>query len=303
MTREGSAAKSGIDRSATNFSARCRSLGPHVKSSHLINSIFTTSGHPNHLRYPRKNSQNAHLKPITNQSQTTPFTVASMSALGFFLLFLLILLPLAYLAYILYARISAQRSGRPPPPFSAFIPFLNKRKPQSYSSSSSPGILRTIRDKLSSVTHSKQAGAYSQPLSSSRGQRLDPDGVWDTRVDNEADAYGSGGYHEEQEFGLRSGGGYGGHGTELPDYGDEEMGRGRSVSRDIPRGGEFIGGDQRGLDRRFEEVVGGEEDPFGDDQAEKSELGGGSKGMRDKRGGGVVGGSPTERRSMFRENM
>ncbi|KAI4182550.1 MAG: hypothetical protein L6R41_005915 [Letrouitia leprolyta] len=234
-----------------------------------------------------------------------------MSGLGIFLLFLLILLPLAFLAYIFYTRIQAQRAGRPPPSFASFIPFRN-RQSQNYSSSSrSGGILSTIRTKFHSLTSSRRSGgAYEQPFGSSRGRGLDPDGAWDARVGDEADAYGSGGFYEEQELGLRTGG-YGGHGTELPDYGDEEMGRGRSISRDAPPPSSgFIGGDQKGLDQRYDEAIGGgRENPFGD-QAERSGLRGvsprpadGGRGQKQQGGGSVHGDSPTERRSMFHENM
>ncbi|KAI4132108.1 MAG: hypothetical protein LQ338_000862 [Usnochroma carphineum] len=233
-----------------------------------------------------------------------------MSNLGYFLLFLIIVIPLAAVAYIFYTRIQAQRAGRQPPPFSSFVPFRSQRRqPQGYSaSSSSAGVFGTIRAKFHSLTGSgsQRSGAYEQPLGSNRARGLDPDGAWDARVGDEADAYGSGGYYEEQELGLRSGGG---RGTELPEYGDEEMGRGRSISRDGPSGGGgFIGGDQRGLDQRYDQVTGGE-NPFGD-HAERSELrgvsprpAGGKNGDRQQGSGGVEGDSPTERRSMFHENM
>lgn len=227
-----------------------------------------------------------------------------MSRLGYFFLFLVILIPLAALAYIFYARIQAQRAGRSPPSFASFIPFRNQQS-SGYSSSSSGGIIGTIRSKFQSLTggSSRRTGAYEQPLGSGRGRGLDPDGAWDTRVGDEADAYGSGGYYEEQELGLRTGG----HGGALPDYGDEEMGRGRSISRDGPPGG-FIGGDQRGLDKRYDEATGGT-NPFGD-QAERSELRRvsprpmkGEKGHKQQASESIQGDSPTERRSMFHENM
>ncbi|KAI4285830.1 MAG: hypothetical protein L6R35_004583 [Caloplaca aegaea] len=223
-----------------------------------------------------------------------------MSRLGYFFLFLIILVPLLALAYIFYVRIRAQRGGRTPPSFSSFIPFRNR------SSSSSGGILNSVRSKFQSLTGSgsHRSGAYERPLGTGRNRGLDPDGAWDARVGDEADAYGSGGYYEEQELGLRSGG----HGTELPGYGDDEVGRGRSISRDGPPGGAFIGGDQTGLDRRYNEVTQGG-DPFGD-HAERSELKGtsarptgGEKGHQQQGSGGVEGDSPTERRSMFHENM
>ena len=104
---------------------------------------------------------------------------------------------------------------------------------------------------------------------------------------------------------MRTGGGYGGHGTELPDYGNEEMGRGRSISRDEPG---FIGGSQGGLDQRYDEET-KKENPFGD-QAERSSMRGVSSrpgnvetGYKKQTTESTVGDSPTERRSMFHENM
>lgn len=226
-----------------------------------------------------------------------------MSGLGYLFLVLIILIPLAAVAYIFYTRIQAQRAGRPPPLFSSFIPFRRQQSSGSFSSSSG-GVFGTIRTKFKSLSGSShRTGAYEQPLGSGRGRGLDPDGAWDSRVGDEADAYGSGGYYEEQELGLRTGG----NGTELPSYGDEEMGRGRSISRNGPPGG-FIGGDQRGLDKRFDEATGGV-NPFGD-HAERSELKGvsprpteGKKKHKQQGSGGMEGDSPTERRSMFHENM
>ncbi|KAI4141700.1 MAG: hypothetical protein L6R39_005223 [Caloplaca ligustica] len=227
-----------------------------------------------------------------------------MSALWYFFLLLIIVFAGTAAGYIFITRIQAQRAGRPPPPFSSFIPFRSRS--QNYSSSSSSGgVFGNIRRKFHSLTGgSQRPGAYEQPLGSGRGRGLDPDGAWDSRVGDEADAYGSGGYYEEQELGLRSGA----HRTELPEYGDEEMGRGRSISRDAPPGGGFIGGDQRGLDKRYDEVTKGE-NPFGD-RAERSALrgvsprpAGGEKGHKQQGSASVQGDSPTERRSMFHENM
>ena len=150
---------------------------------------------------------------------------------------------------------------------------------------------------------------------------MDPDEAWDARVGTEADGYGGGGYYEEQELGLYpgggtasggarggaySGGGYGGQGGRgqvLPDYEAEERGRGRSRSRE---GDTYIGGSQRVLDQRYDEEI-GRQNPFGD-QAERSDLRGVSPRPAEERKGGnhmtvSSGDSPTERRSMFRENM
>ena len=91
------------------------------------------------------------------------------------------------------------------------------------------------------------------------------------------------------------------------------MERGRSRSRDEG----FIGGGQKGLDQRYDEEMGRQvkqaQNPFGDG-AERSELrgvsprpaeldGGSHLGGKEGGGGGGHGDSPTERRSMFRENM
>lgn len=131
---------------------------------------------------------------------------------------------------------------------------------------------------------------------------------------NEADGYGAGGYYEEQELGLHpggstsggayAGGGYGGdnHGRTLPDYGAEEVRRGRSRSRE-PNA--YIGGGQKGLDERYDEEM-GKQNPFGD-EAERSSLRGvsprpaGNEERGHKKTGS--GDSPSERRSIFRENM
>ncbi|KAL8912303.1 MAG: hypothetical protein Q9171_002675 [Xanthocarpia ochracea] len=231
-----------------------------------------------------------------------------MSGLGYFFLFLLILIPLAIIAYILYSRITAQRAGRQPPPLSSYIPFRNRnRQSQNYSSSSSAGILNRVRSKFQSLSggDAHRTGAYEQPLGTGRGRGLDPDGAWDARLGDEADAYGSGGYYEEQELGVRTGVGYGGHGTELPDYGNEEMARGRSISRVGPG---FIGGSQSGLDQRYEEET-RRENPFGD-QVESGSIRGasprppnGETRHKKQASESIVGDSPTERRSMFHENM
>nr|POF04028.1 hypothetical protein CFP56_21784 [Quercus suber] len=137
---------------------------------------------------------------------------------------------------------------------------------------------------------------------------LDPDEAWDARVDHETS-----GYYEEQELGLQDPGHgpYGGGGYGEVGIGGIEEGRGRSRSR------------QRELDNRYDEEVHGKprSDPFGDG-AEPSnmslravsprphETSGGTRGVHSHRKGqsslGTMGSaenSPTERRSMFHEEM
>jgi hypothetical protein len=126
---------------------------------------------------------------------------------------------------------------------------------------------------------------------------LDPDEAWDARVDNEA----GNPYYEEQELGLHdpSHGPYGGGGYGDVGVGGHDEGRGRSRSRD------------------------GRTNPFGDnadassmslrdvsprpDQLDVSS--GKQRASSHKRGQSSLGttgsadDSPTERRSMFREDV
>lgn len=237
-----------------------------------------------------------------------------MSSVGLFFLLLILLIPLAAIAYILFARFRAQQAGLPPPPLSSYNPFSGRSR-SSQNRPASSGILGWVRSKLQFSTSSRGGGgAYEQPLGG-RGRRgLDPDEAWDARVGNEADGYGAGGYYEEQELGLHpgastsngayAGGGYGGDGPgrTLPDYGAEEVRRGRSRSRE-PNA--YIGGGQKGLDERYDEEM-GRENPFGD-EAERSSLRGVSPRPADNEGRGHKktgsGDSPSERRSIFRENV
>ena len=92
----------------------------------------------------------------------------------------------------------------------------------------------------------------------------------------------------------------------LPEYGMEDTPRGRSRSRDPT----FIGGGQEGLDRRYDEEMGRDTNPFGDHAAERNDLRGVSPRPHDEKGKGFGKGggdgqddSPTERRSMFHENV
>jgi hypothetical protein len=143
---------------------------------------------------------------------------------------------------------------------------------------------------------------------------LDPDEAWDARVGHEADQ--TGGYYEEQELGLQdpNSGPYGGRGYGEVGIGGipEERGRSRSI--------------QRELDNRYdEEVHGGQQarNPFGDDNEARSMRTASPRPMVDtvpgrakdrapsahRKGQSSLGttaskdDSPTERRSMFREDV
>lgn len=172
-------------------------------------------------------------------------------------------------------------------------PFSNRQ----HLSDQQSGPVGWIKSKFTSVGGSK-SGAYEQPRGSARHQRgLDPDSAWDTRVGTEADSYGEVAY-EEQELGPYR------HSEErhvLPEYGVEDAPRGRNRSRDPA----YIGGGQEGLDRRYDEEMGRGGDPFGDNTAERSELRAVSPRPHEGRDKGLDGqeDSPTERRSMFHENV
>ena len=189
---------------------------------------------------------------------------------------------------------------------SSYIPWKRDRHADAYPAPS--GVVAWVKSKIQGS--GSRSGAYEQPIGRGARRGLDPDEAWDARVGAEADGYEASGYYEEQELGLRppasgayAGGGYGGGNQALPDYGEE---RGRSISR---AGGPHIAGGQKGLDERYDEEM-GHEDPFGD-EAERSELRGvsprpheeGKGHVNQVSGGGPHDDSPTERRSMFHENV
>ena len=228
---------------------------------------------------------------------------------------IVLIIPLSIGGWIYYSRLKAQRAGLEPPPLSSYNPFARReRHTEIYPASS--GIVGWAKNKFHSLRNSaSRTGAYEQPLGAGGRRRgLDPDEAWDARVGAEADGYGAGGYYEEQELGLRpppastsyAGGGYGGQ--HVPQY-SADAPRGRSLSRDEgpyvnPRAG------QKGLDGSYEQRH-GDDDPFGD-EAERSELRGvsprphqenGAKGHAKQGSLEANDTSPTERRSMFHENV
>ena len=234
-----------------------------------------------------------------------------MSSWGWFFLVLLVLIIAAAAGWLYFTRRRAQRQGLPPPPLSSYIPFGNRNQSSQHYTRQS-GVIGWAKSKFQSLGGSG-SGAYERPAGAGQQRRLDPDGAWDARVGDEADFHGAGGYYEEQELGLHppssasyAGGGYGqSPHQELPEYGAEEPERGRRRSRDDA----FIGGGQRGLDQRYDEEM-GRQNPFGD-AAERSSMRGVSPRPAEldsivhsqKNGASGHGDSPTERRSMFHENV
>ena len=214
----------------------------------------------------------------------------------------------------------ARRLGLPAPSLNPFS--RNNRGTSNAYSAPSPapsGVQGWISAKINALRNTRTAGGAYESTgyggAASRDRRgfgqLDPDEAWDARVGNEAD-YASG-YYEEQELGLQDpahgpygGGGYGGGAPQVGVGGIEE-GRGRSKSR------------QRELNDRYDEEVhggGATKNPFADG-AERSDLSlrgvsprpvvdtAAAKGHKGQQSLGATSteNSPTERRSMFRENM
>lgn len=221
-----------------------------------------------------------------------------MSGWGWFILILIVLIiPGSIAGYIFYKRIKAKRAGIEPPPLSSYNPFAHReRHTENYPAPS--GVVGWAKSKFQTLKNTgSRSGAY-EPTGPGGRRALDPDGAWDARVGAEADGYGAGGYYEEQELGLRPpGGGYGGPGRDLPDYG-ADVPRGRSLSRDE---GPYIGGGQRGLDARYDQEM-GHEDPFGDDAEVRSQLRGVSPRPHEEEAAkGHV--KQASKSSMFHENV
>ncbi|KAI9651865.1 MAG: hypothetical protein M1831_007530 [Alyxoria varia] len=235
---------------------------------------------------------------------------------GVIVFILLVLLVVAL--YWLYRTYQARRLGLAPP---SINPFARQSNVNTRNYPARGGLMGWIENKLGGLRGANR-GAYSSGGRSRGGfGPLDPDEAWDARVGNEADEYaagGTGGYYEEQELGLRhgqqdssdvgpySGGGYGptsrGYGPGGPPLQEMDArpdGRGRSRSRDP-------------LEERYNQEMGRgggrTKDPFGDG-AEPSTLsvrgrspvpeidthGSHSRNSKDD--------SPTERRSIFREQV
>lgn len=235
-----------------------------------------------------------------------------MNGVGIFFIILIVLLAAGAVGWFVFTQLRARRLGLPAPAISTYNPFARSESSSYGAPAPAPGGIRGwFNDKLRSRNDRSAAGAYEQPLQASggRGTRgfgpLDPDEAWDARVGHEADTYGPGGYYEEQELGMRNdpytGSGYPMNLASTPGApAHEHEQRGRSRDRDslgLPSQG---GGDR-----------GRAANPFDDSGAEPSNISlrGVSPRPIDTNAGVKAGGSgpasdsPTERRSVFRENM
>jgi len=246
--------------------------------------------------------------------------MAHLSGVAAFFIIIAFLLVAGVSSWIIYTHLRARRLGLPQPTLASYNPFNNSSSQRYGAPGPAPGgIVGWVNDKVRAFKNRNNrsaGGAYEEPLSSNvRGRAsnrgfgpLDPDDAWDARVGTEADAYGPGGYYEEQELGLHGApqGGLAPTPAGAPPGYSEE--RGRALSREPEP---YIGGSQAGLDRRYDEEMGRKPaaNPF-DDSAEPSNVslrGVSPRPVLDTSKGHVKSqdsiDSPTERRSMFRENM
>ncbi|ROT40590.1 hypothetical protein SODALDRAFT_330327 [Sodiomyces alkalinus F11] len=225
-----------------------------------------------------------------------------VSTAGTIVIAIVVAAVVASAAWVVYTQLRARRLGLPPPSFTSYVPFLKRSSPSGSGGGGGGGIsgfFRSLRNPRSAP------GAYEEPLQgSSRARRgfgpLDPDEAWDSRVGYEADTYGPYGAYEEQELRTTTGGrqdvetGY--SGAAAGDVGAESYDM--NLPRDVERGRT---GPRQGQVGR---------NPFDDDaEASNISLRGVSPrpidtGADNRPGGGNGDGeSPTERRSMFKENV
>lgn len=241
-----------------------------------------------------------------------------------------ILLFLAFAAFYAYRYYRSRRLGLPPPTLN---PFTSQSRVSTRNYPAQGGIVGWLQSTFRNVRNRRTAGGAYEGTSGSGGRAgrargglgaLDPDEAWDSRVGNEADGYGGrgGAYHEEQELGLTNprhtgrdslgdvepyaGGGYG-RVREDTGYGPS-----RGLDEIMPGESERGARGDRELDERHEEETGrSTRNPFGD-HAERSDIGIRAVSPRPTvethaQGHGKTGSkddfSPTERRSVFRENV
>lgn len=225
-----------------------------------------------------------------------------------FLIILIFLIIGGYGGWVLWSRIQAKRLGLPPP---SLNPFKRSSSAPNYPAPAPGGVLGWFNDqvrKFKNRNNRYATGAYEEPsgYSGARGRgaghRSDPDDAWDARVGNEA-------YYEEQELGLHAPQGNTSYsntayGAPSPGFQPTEPERGRSRTREYD---DSLHADDRST-----------RNPFGDeheapslrgvsprplDHTQDTSYGGATKGHKKAGSGGSADNSPTERRSMFRENM
>ncbi|KAL1858907.1 hypothetical protein Daus18300_009776 [Diaporthe australafricana] len=225
---------------------------------------------------------------------------------GAIIITIVVLAVVGGVAWVLYSRLQAKKLGLPPPGLTSFVPFMHKSDPSPYGppAPAPGGVGGWFNDqirKFKNRNNRSAAGAYEGPGQSS-GRRgfgpLDPDSAWDSRVGNEADNYGPGGYYEEQELGL--------HQTGRPAHHDENTAYGgasehESYSMNLAATPRM---DARGFDGdRGRTLSRDGRNPFDDDAAEPSNISLRGVSPRPMEGERHQADNTSERRSIFRENV
>lgn len=234
-------------------------------------------------------------------------TMGHMSAgLGLFLIVIFFVI-VAIVGWVAYTQLQARRLGLPPPTLASYNPFKSNNSSHTYGGQSAApsGVMGWVNDKFKSFKNRNNrtaGGAFEEPSGGGRSRAanrgfgpLDPDDAWDARVGNEADAYGPGGYYEEQELGLHPE-----HGREggVAPSGWGEGSRGRSQSREPSP---YQGASSMEAGTRPSA------NPFDDSAAEHHTTS--MRGLSPRpaeghnRSNSHDPDSPTERRSMFHENV
>ncbi|KAH6997541.1 hypothetical protein BGZ61DRAFT_582021 [Ilyonectria robusta] len=232
-----------------------------------------------------------------------------VSTAGGIIIAIVVLLLAAAIGWIVFTQLRARRLGLPPPSLASYLPWHKEENSYGPPRPAPGGVVGWFNDqvrKFKNRNNRSAAGAYEQDQPDGpRGRRgfgpLDPDDAWDTRVGPGADSYG---YDEEEVGGGRdgrgneySGGSYRMNVAAPPSSGarglghDDEEDRGRRASRSPGSGP-------------------GGRNPFDDDSAMslrgvsprpiETNLPAKQKGHHDP---DSAGSSPTERRSVFRENV
>ena len=208
---------------------------------------------------------------------------------------------------------SANIHQLPPPAWSAWNPFSSG---PSYGQPrpASGGVAGWFNDRLRAFKNRGNrtaTGAYESSFGARGARGLDPDDAWDARVGHETDAYG---HFEEQEL-QNTHTGYDGSsynmnlaatpGMAPSGFGDEENQRGRTLSRSpgLPSQGLAVPGRRNPFDDDAEpstiSLRGVSPRPIDTAAAAEADL----AARKAKGGNGSADSSPTERKSIFRENV
>ncbi|OAA44415.1 hypothetical protein NOR_04143 [Metarhizium rileyi] len=226
-----------------------------------------------------------------------------VSTSGGIVIAIVVLLFVAVVGWAVFTKMCARRLGLTPPTLSTYLPWKRSETQYGPPQPAPGGVVGWFNDQVRKVKNRNSrsaAGAYERPFQGGNtGPRgfgpLDPDEAWDARVGHEADGYG---YYEEQELGRHGNTEYSGGGSYNMNlavapgakYDEEERGRRTERSGASQNKNPFdddAGSSLRGVSPR----------PIGIDTAaaQRHKTKPGEADSADS--------SPTERRSVFRENV